>query len=86
MDYNHFRQWKPLVLFDAARNLFYTTYLKDGITTIGEINMATGKINKRFTLSHAFAKNIKIDKGIVYYLYRLKFTDDKMALYAHQLE
>jgi hypothetical protein len=86
MEYNHFSQWKPLVLFDEARDVFYTTYLKDGIITIGEINRTTGKINKRFTLSHTFPKNIKIDNGIVYYMYRLKFTDDKMALYAHQLE
>lgn len=86
MGYNHFKQWKPLVLFDEARNLFYTTYLSDGIVTIGEINMATGKINKRFTISHTFPKTIKIDNGIVYYLYRVKFTDDKMALYAHRLE
>lgn len=86
MEYNHFPQWKPLVLFDEARNLFYTTYLKDGIITIGEINLVTGKINRRFKLIHTFPKNIKIDRGVVYYLYRLKFTDDKMALYAHQLE
>jgi hypothetical protein len=86
MEYNHFPRWKPLVLFDEARNIFYTTYLKDGIITIGEINRATGKINKRFKLSHTFPKNIKIDNGIVYYMYRVKFTDDKMALYAHQLE
>lgn len=86
MEYNHFKQWKPLVLFDEARNVFYTTYLRDGIVTIGEINRTTGKINKRFALSHTFPKNIKIDNGIVYYMYRVKFTDDKMALYAHQLE
>jgi hypothetical protein len=86
MEYNHFPKWKPLVLFDEARNIFYTTYLKDGIITIGEINRVTGKINKRFKLSHTFPKNIKIDNGIVYYMYRVKFTDDKMALYAHQIE
>ncbi len=86
MEYNHFRQWKPQVLFDEARNIFYTTYLNDGIITIGEINLSTGKIKKRFSLVHNFPKNIKINNGIVYYLYRLKFTDDKMALYAHQLE
>jgi hypothetical protein len=86
MEYNHFKQWKPLVLFDEARDVFYTTYLRDGIVTLGEINRTTGKINKRFKLSHTFPKNIKIDNGIVYYMYRLKFTDDKMALYAHQLE
>lgn len=86
MEYNHFKHWKPMVIFDEAANKFYTTYLNDGIITIGEINMATGKINKRFTIKHTFPKNIKIDNGIVYYLYRLKFTDDKMALYAHQLE
>lgn len=86
MEYHHFREWKPLVLFDEAQNTFYTTYLKNGIVTLGEINMVNGKINKRFTISHSFPKNIKIDKGIVYYMYRVKFTDDKMALYAHQLE
>ncbi len=86
MEYNHFKQWKPLVLFDEARNVFYTTYLRDGIVTIGEINRTTGKINKRFALSHTFPKNIKIDNGIVYYMYRVKFTDDRMAVYAHQLE
>lgn len=86
MEYNHFKQWKPLVLFDEARNLFYTTYLKDGIMTLGEINKTTGKINKRFALEHTFPKNIKIDNGIVYYMYRVKFSEDKMALYAHQLE
>lgn len=86
MEYNHYRQWKPLVVFDKARNIFYTTYLKDGIITLGEVNTATGKINKRFSIKHTFPKNIKVNNGIVYYMYRVKFTDDKMALYAHQLE
>lgn len=86
MEYHHFREWKPLVLFDEAQNTFYTAYLKNGVVTIGEINMVNGKINKRFTISHSFPENIKIDKGVVYYLYRVKFTDDKMALYAHQLQ
>lgn len=86
MEYNNFREWKPLVLFDETQNTFYTTYLKNGIVTLGEINMVNGKINKRFTISHSFPENIKIDKGIVYYMYRVKFTDDKMALYAHQLK
>jgi hypothetical protein len=86
MIYNHFRQWKPLVVFDETKNKFYTTYLRDGIITLGEVNLSTGKITKRFTIKHTFPKNIKVDNGVVYYLYRLKFTEDKMALYAHQLE
>lgn len=86
MEYHHFRHWKPMVIFDEAAHQFYTKYLKNGIITIGEINMTTGKINRRFALRHPFPKNIKIDQGMVYYLYRLKFTDDKMALYAQALD
>lgn len=86
MEYNHFKKWKPLVIFDEVKNKFYTTYLQDGIITIGEINMLNGKINKRFTLKHTFPKNIKINNGVVYYLYRVKFTSDKMALYSYPVE
>ena len=86
MEYNHFKKWKPLIIFDEVKNKFYTTYLHDGIITIGEINMLNGKINKRFTLKHTFPKDIKINNGVVYYLYRVKFTSDKMALYAYPVE
>ncbi len=86
MEYNHFKKWKPLVIFDEVKNKFYTTYLNDGIITIGEINMLNGKINKRFTIKHTFPKSIKINNGIVYYLYRVKFTTDKMALYSYPIE
>ena len=86
IEYNHFKNWKPMVIYDATAHKFYTTYLHDGIMTLGEINMSNGKINKKFTLKHSYPKAIKIDNGIVYYLYRLKFTLDKMALYAHKME
>lgn len=86
MEYNHFKNWKPMVICDATTHKFYTTYLHDGIITLGEINVNNGKINKKFTLKHAYPKTIKIDSGIVYYMYRVKFTLDKMALYSHKIE
>lgn len=86
MEYNHYKNWKPLVISDEIQHKYYTTYLHDGIITLGEINLKNGKIEKRFKLTHTFPKNIKIKDGVVYYLYRLRDSDDKMAIYAHQIK
>ena len=86
MEYNHYKDWKPMVISDEIRHKFYTTYLHDGIITLGEVNLQTGKIEKRFKLTHTFPKNIKVKNGIVYYLYRLRDSDDKMSIYAHKIE
>ncbi|MES2762142.1 MAG: carboxypeptidase-like regulatory domain-containing protein [Bacteroidota bacterium] len=85
MEYNNYKNWKPQVVSDEISHKFYTTYLHDGIITLGEINLQTGKIEKRFKLTHTFPKNIKVRNGIVYYLYRLKDSEDKMAIYAHEI-
>lgn len=85
MEYNHYKDWKPQVISDEINHKFYTTYLHDGIITLGEINLQTGKIDKRFKIAYTFPKNIKVRNGIVYYLYRLRDSDDKMAIYAHQI-
>lgn len=86
MEYNHYTNWKPLVISDEISHKFYTTYVHDGITTLGEINLQTGKIENRFKLTHTFPKNIKVRNGIVYYLYKLRDSEDKMAIYAHQIK
>jgi hypothetical protein len=86
MEYNHYKNWKPVVISDEVKHKFYTTYLHDGIISLGEINLKNGKINRRFKLIHTFPKNIKIKNGIVYYLYRLKDSEDKMAIYSHQIQ
>jgi hypothetical protein len=85
MEYNHYKDWKPQVISDEIDHKFYTTYLHDGIITLGEINLQTGKIEKRFKLTHTFPKNIKVRNGIVYYLYRLRDSEDKMAIYSHKI-
>lgn len=86
MEYNHYKNWKPLVISDEVKHKFYTTFLHDGIISLGEINLKNGKINKRFKLTHTFPKNIKVKNGIVYYLYRLRDSDDKMSIYSHTIE
>lgn len=86
MEYHHYKNWKPQIIGDEFQHKFYTTYLHDGIVTMGEINLATGKINKRFKLQHPFPKNIKVENGVVYYLYRLKDTEDRTALYALEID
>ena len=86
MEYNTYKTWKPQVISDEIKHKFYTTYLHDGIITLGEINLQTGKIDRRFKLTHTFPKNIKVKNGIVYYLYRLKDSEDKMSIYSHKIE
>ncbi|MES2515291.1 MAG: carboxypeptidase-like regulatory domain-containing protein [Bacteroidota bacterium] len=86
MEYNQYKNWKPLVISDEIKHKYYTTYLHDGIITLGEINVKNGKINRRFKLTHTFPKNIKVKNGIVYYLYRLKDSEDKMSIYSHAIE
>lgn len=85
MEYHHYKNWKPQVISDDITHKYYTTYLHDGIIILGEINLATGKIVKRFSLKHTFPKNIKVKDGVVYYLYRLRDSGDKMALYAYSI-
>lgn len=84
------KNWDNKIIFDAAQNECYAQFTKDGLVTLKEIDLQTGKIKNEIKLTqHTYPENIQIHNGIVYY----KFIDvrqvngrDCRSLYKMQLK
>lgn len=82
--------WDRKLIFDKALCKCYAQFTKDGLVTLKEIDLQTGKIKNEIKLTqHTYPENIQIHNGIVYY----KFIDvrqvngrDCRSLYKMQLK
>jgi hypothetical protein len=82
--------WDRKLIFDKALGKCYAQFTKDGLVTLKEIDLQTGKIKNEIKLTqHTYPENIQIHNGIVYY----KFIDvrqtvgrDCRSLYKMQLK
>lgn len=84
-EWEKLKTWKRIVMMDAPRNKFYTAFEEEGIMTIKEINIKTGKTTDVVRLSYFyFVQNLKVHNGILYFLYPTGY-DHRKALYKVRL-
>lgn len=82
--------WDKNIIMDQATGRCYAQFTTDGIVTLKEIDLESGKVKREIRLTdHSFPQNIQVYNGDVYYLYldkRRVVDKDKRSLYKMKLE
>lgn len=74
------------IIIDHARSKLYGIFLKSGISQIKEISAHTGDILQTVDIPHfVFIEKIKINNGIIYFLYKAKDLSEYKKLYTMKI-
>ena len=85
-EWEKLKSWERFVMMDAPRNKFYTAFEEEGIMTIKEIDIKTGKASDVVQLTNFhFVKKPKIHNGILYFLYPTGY-DHRKAMYQVRID
>lgn len=80
------RNWKKNILTDEAENKCYAVFEKNGIISLKAIDIRTGEIESTTDFSgFAFAENIKVRGGYVYFLFPDPTRQGYVRLYRKRL-
>lgn len=80
---HHF--WSKEVYIDAASGLVYTTFERNGLVQVFEVDLSTGMLNSALTTTHTFPQKLKIHNGHLFYLYDIPGEGDNKHLYKQKL-
>jgi hypothetical protein len=69
-DYGSYKTWKKILLKDEATNEVYTVFCQGGYYTLKRINMADGTLEGKWEIGFQYPKNIKVNNGYIYFIYR----------------
>ena len=74
--------WKEKVYLDEVSGKIYTLFRKNGISTLKEISLKTGKLVNSIEIPNfIFVDNIKIRDNVVYFLYKENIHQEYQQLY-----
>ncbi|NDB35142.1 MAG: hypothetical protein EB023_07300 [Flavobacteriia bacterium] len=77
--------WKRNILKDQSTGMLYAVFEKDGITSLGQIDLQKGMITTFHKIYHKYVEKIRIHNGYVYYIYRPFESFQKRFLYKERL-
>ncbi|MBI9068380.1 MAG: carboxypeptidase-like regulatory domain-containing protein [Salinivirgaceae bacterium] len=83
--YEQMKNWTPNIIVDEIQNKYYTTSLKNSITTLYEVDIYTGKYKEVKRISYSWIEKPLIRDNIVYFLYRRKDKNSAKFLYYEDL-
>jgi len=78
-------RWTNDILIDEINLKVYTTFLKNGVNALYEIDLNTGELTKIMSIFHYFPQKIRIHDGYVYYLYDDPQDPDNKMLFRQRL-
>lgn len=78
--------WRNMLIQDYNTNRIYAFFQKDGICSVQEINLHTGKLDSKIEFKHTYIDKIQIIDGMAYYIYRPYESNQKKYLYRVKLE
>lgn len=81
ISYHKRPKWDRFITTDEIRGEAYTSYTRNGVITLAEIDLNTGEILKEHELPRQFAKEVTVRDGVVYFLYQERNYDDVNRLY-----
>ncbi len=81
ISYHKEPKWDMFITVDNIRGEAYTSYTRNGVITLAEIDLNTGEILKEHKLPRQFAKEVTVRDGVVYFLYQERNYDDVNRLY-----
>lgn len=69
-DYGSSKTWEKVLLKDDLRNEAYTLFSKEGFYTISKISLKDGTLSGSWKIDQQYVKNIKVNDGTIYFIYR----------------
>lgn len=81
ISYHDLPKWDMFITVDEIRGEAYTSYTKNGVITLAEIDLSTGELLKIHELPRQFAHEVTVRDGVVYFLYQERNYDDVNRLY-----
>jgi len=80
--YQKDKQWANEIIVNEEHTRCFAKYVKDGLVTLHEIDLETGRIKGSLTLEgHAFPEKIRIKGGFIYYTYKESLYSDENKRY-----
>lgn len=74
-------RWDEKILKDRKTQKIYTSFRKQGITYIREINKQNGEVSAGQKLSYKYVENVRVSDDSVYYVYRPFESSQNRFLY-----
>jgi hypothetical protein len=78
-------RWTNDILIDGITLKVFTTYLKNGILNLYEIDLNTGQLTKILSTFHYFPQKLRISDNYLYYLYDDPISPDNKMLFRQKL-
>jgi len=78
-------KWTNDILVDGVTLKVFTTYLKNGIISLYEIDLNTGELTKDLSVFHLFPQKLRIYDNYLYYLYDDPQLPDNKMLFRQRL-
>ncbi len=78
-------RWSDEITVDELTQKAYTTFSRNGIFILYEIDLNTGALKKRLTFFHPYPEKIRIYNEYVYYLYDVPGKDDNKMLFRQKI-
>jgi hypothetical protein len=78
-------RWTNDILIDGITLKVFTTYLKNGVISLYEIDLNTGMLTKVLSTFHYFPQKLRISDNYLYYLYDDPISPDNKMLFRQRL-
>jgi hypothetical protein len=78
-------RWTYDILIDGVTLKVFTTYLKNGVISLFEIDLNTGELSKALSVMHLYPQKMRIFDNYLYYLYDDPQLPDNKMLFRQRL-
>ena len=78
-------RWTNDIIIDGFTLKVYTTFLKNGIISLYEIDLNTGELIRKMSVYHFYPQKVKIYDNYIYYLYDDPISPDNKMLFRQRL-
>ena len=77
--------WRRNIVKDALTGNLYAVFEKDGVTTLGKIDLTKANISSRHRIYYKYVEKVRIHGGFAHYVYRPFESIQKRFLYKEHL-
>jgi hypothetical protein len=78
-------RWTNDILIDMITLKVFTTYLKNGVLSLHEIDLNTGELSKEISVEHLFPQKLRVFDNYLYYLYDDPISPDNKMLFRQHM-
>lgn len=78
-------RWTNDILIDNITLKVFTTYLKNGLLSLHEIDLNSGELTKTITVEHLYPQKLRVFDNYLYYLYDIPVSPDNKMLFRQHL-